>query len=68
MVDDSSSVTFSKHFIFLVSVIPNSQISALSNSTLEGIFAYIYFTNIPTVCTSASSIPDQVEYTLRMQE
>ncbi|CAF1233873.1 unnamed protein product [Adineta ricciae] len=51
-----------------VQVIPSSSISSLSNSTLGTIYAYIYFTNIDPLCSSASAMPDQVAYTLRMQE
>ena len=58
---------FSGNF-HLDEVIPDSNISSLSNTTLEGIFAYIYFTNINASCNNPASIPDQVEYTLRMQE
>jgi hypothetical protein len=52
----------------LVQVIPNPTISSLSEATLETIFAYIYFTNINSSCTNSTSMPDQVQYTLRMQE
>ncbi|UJR09005.1 hypothetical protein I4U23_013254 [Adineta vaga] len=51
-----------------VQAIPNPSISSLPNSTLESIFAYIYFTNIDPSCSTPSAMPDQVQYTLRMQE
>jgi hypothetical protein len=54
--------------IILVEVIPNSTISSLPDATLERIFAYIYFTNIDPSCNNSASMPDQVQYTLRMQE
>ncbi len=42
-------------------------LSSTPNATLLSIFAYIYFTNLDS-CTSSSTMPDQVAYTLRMQE
>ncbi len=42
-------------------------LSTVANSTLLSIFAFIYFTNLDS-CTSPSTMPDQVQYTLRMQE
>jgi hypothetical protein len=53
---------------FLVAVIPNPTISSLSNTTVDAIYAYIYFTNVDAACSSPASMPDQVQYTLRMQE
>lgn len=55
-------------YSLLVEIIPNPDVSALSDKTLAEIFAYIYFTNINDSCTNPALIPDQVEYTLRMQE
>ena len=51
----------------LVDVIPDATLSTLSNSTLQTIYAYMYFTNLDG-CTNAASMPNQVEYTIRMQE
>ncbi|CAF3946627.1 unnamed protein product, partial [Rotaria sordida] len=51
-----------------VQAISDPTLSSLSNSTLETIFAYIYFTNIDASCNNSALIPDQVQYTLRMQE
>jgi hypothetical protein len=42
-------------------------LSSTTNATLLSIFAYIYFTNLDS-CTSPSSVPDEVQYTLRFQE
>jgi len=42
-------------------------LASVSSSTLETIFAYVYFTNLDG-CTSASTMPDEVRYTLRLQE
>ncbi|CAF2937617.1 unnamed protein product [Rotaria sp. Silwood2] len=51
-----------------VQSISDPTLSSFSNSTLETIFAYVYFTNIDASCNTYTSIPDQVQYTLRMQE
>ncbi|CAF1258424.1 unnamed protein product [Rotaria sp. Silwood1] len=51
-----------------VQSITDPTLSSLTNSTLETIFAFVYFTNIDNSCATAVSIPDQVQYTLRMQE
>ncbi|CAM4944466.1 unnamed protein product [Rotaria socialis] len=48
-------------------VIPDPTLSTLSNTTLQSIIAYIQFTNLD-LCTSPSAMPDEVKYTLRMQE
>ncbi|CAF4566841.1 unnamed protein product [Rotaria sp. Silwood1] len=50
-----------------VDIIPNPNISSLSNTTLESLYAYIYFTNLDS-CTSPTTMPNQVNYTLRLQE
>ena len=55
-------------YLYLVQVIPNPVISSLTESTLETIFAYVYFTNIADSCNNSAAMPNQVEYTLRMQE
>ncbi|UJR36716.1 hypothetical protein I4U23_029432 [Adineta vaga] len=50
-----------------IQVMPDPTLSSASNATLSSIFAYIYFTNINS-CSSPSTMPDEVSYTLRMQE
>lgn len=52
----------------LVAPIPNPTLSSLTSTTLESIFAYVVFTNVPTTCGINTAMPDQVQYTLRMQE
>jgi hypothetical protein len=42
-------------------------LASVTNSTLLSIYAYIYFTNLDS-CTSPSTMPDEVNYTLRLQE
>jgi hypothetical protein len=42
-------------------------LATVTNDTLLSIFTFIYFTNLDS-CTSASTMPDQVQYTLRFQE
>ncbi len=42
-------------------------LASVTNSTLSSIFVYIYFTNLDS-CTSPSTMPDEVNYTLRFQE
>jgi len=42
-------------------------LASTTNATLLSVFAYIYFTNLDS-CTSPSTMPDEVQYTLRMQE
>jgi hypothetical protein len=42
-------------------------LESVTNSTLLSIYAYIYFTNLDS-CTSPSTMPDEVNYTLRLQE
>ncbi len=42
-------------------------LASTANATLLSIFAFIYFTNLDS-CTSASTMPDEVKYTLRFQE
>ncbi|CAF2146243.1 unnamed protein product [Rotaria magnacalcarata] len=51
-----------------IQVLSTPVLSSYSSSTLESIFAFIYFTNVDSACSSAASMPDQVQYTLRMQE
>ncbi|CAF1445504.1 unnamed protein product [Didymodactylos carnosus] len=46
---------------------PNIE-TILSESEQEKLYAFIYFTNIDSSCTSASTIPEQITYTLRLQE
>ncbi|CAF1254126.1 unnamed protein product, partial [Didymodactylos carnosus] len=42
--------------------------NTLSTSTQQSLYAFIYFTNVDSSCASPSSLPDQIQYTLRMQE
>ncbi len=42
-------------------------LSSATNATLLSVYAFIYFTNLDS-CTSPSTMPDQVQYTLRLQE
>ncbi|CAF2548505.1 unnamed protein product [Rotaria sp. Silwood2] len=48
-------------------VIPDSTLSTLSNKTLQSIIAYIQFNNLDS-CIDSSVMPNEVKYTLRMQE
>lgn len=54
--------------LILVTVIPNPNLGQLPNTTIDSIYAYILFTNINASCTDQSRMPDQVQYTIRMQE
>jgi len=51
-----------------LNVIPNTDLPTLPNSTVESIYAYVIFTNVNASCSNPSSMPDQVQYTIRMQE
>lgn len=54
--------------IFLsVQSLSNPNLGLLSSSTQQQIFAFIYFTNLDS-CTNSSTMPDQINYILRMQE
>ncbi|CAF0848696.1 unnamed protein product [Rotaria sordida] len=48
-------------------VVPDPTLSTLSNKTLQSIVAYIQFNNLDS-CTDPSTMPNEVNYTLRMQE
>ncbi|CAF4262993.1 unnamed protein product, partial [Adineta steineri] len=50
-----------------IQAISDPTLSTLSNATLQSLTAFIQFTNLDS-CTNASTMPDEVQYTLRMQE
>ncbi|CAF0732502.1 unnamed protein product [Adineta steineri] len=50
-----------------IQAISDPTLSTLSNTTLQSLTAFIQFTNLDS-CTNASTMPDEVQYTLRMQE
>ncbi|CAF4176829.1 unnamed protein product, partial [Adineta steineri] len=50
-----------------IQAISDPTLSTLSNTTLQSLTAFIQFTNLDS-CTNASTMPDEVKYTLRMQE
>ncbi|CAM4928643.1 unnamed protein product [Rotaria socialis] len=54
---------------FPLTMMPRSpeSFSSLSNTDLLAVHAYIIFTNMDS-CVNQSTMPDQVQYTLRMQE
>ncbi len=54
-------------FVSIVQVVSDPTLSTLSSTTLQSLTAFIQFTNLDS-CTSPSTMPDQVQYTLRMQE
>jgi len=53
--------------LFIVQVASDPTLSTLSTKDLQSLTAFIQFTNLDS-CTSPSTMPDQVQYTLRMQE
>jgi hypothetical protein len=53
--------------LFTVQYLSDPTLSTLSNATLQSIVAFIQFTNLDS-CTNHSTMPDEVQYTLRMQE
>jgi hypothetical protein len=60
-------VRINYNFFLLVQSLSNPNIALLQNTTQQTIYAFIYFTNLDA-CSSASTMPDQINYTLRMQE
>ena len=46
----------------------SSSLLTLTNATVESIYAYIYFTNINASCINPASMPEKIDYKLRMQE
>lgn len=55
------------YFRFVVQVVPDPSLLTLSNNTLQSVAAYIQFTNLDS-CTDSTTMPNEVKYTLRMQE
>ncbi len=53
--------------LFIVQAASDPNLSTLSTTDLQSLTAFIQFTNLDS-CTSPSTMPDQVQYTLRMQE
>lgn len=51
----------------VVQPLSDPTLSTLSSTDLQSILAVIQFTNLDS-CTNSSTMPDQVRYTLRMQE
>ncbi len=51
----------------IVQVASDPTLSTLSSTDLQSLIAFIQFTNLD-LCTSPSTVPDEVQYTLRMQE
>ncbi|CAF0732489.1 unnamed protein product [Adineta steineri] len=50
-----------------IQVMTDPTLASTSNTTILSIYAFIYFTNLDS-CTDASTMPDEVKYTLRLQE
>jgi hypothetical protein len=53
--------------MFIVQFLSDPTLSTLSTAELQSLTAFIQFTNLDS-CTDPSTMPDQVQYTLRMQE
>lgn len=53
--------------LFLALLIPDPTLSTFANSTLSSIIAYIQFNGLDS-CSDASTMPDEITYTLRVQE
>jgi hypothetical protein len=51
----------------IVQAVSDPTLSTLSSANLQSLIAFIQFTNLDS-CTSPSTMPDEVKYTLRMQE
>ncbi|CAF1200980.1 unnamed protein product [Adineta steineri] len=50
-----------------IQVMTDPTLASTPNTTILSIYAFIYFTNLDS-CTDASTMPDEVQYTLRLQE
>ena len=51
----------------LVQFMSDPTLSTLSSASLQSLLAFVQFTNLDG-CSSPSTMPDEVKYTLRMQE
>ena len=62
----NSTRRFESNFLSVQSL-SNPNLALLSSFTQQQIYALIYFTNLDS-CTNSSTMPDQINYILRMQE